>query len=130
MYGLLKEVARVLREDGTGPTEAWTSFVLLVWGLWLVLPPDTLTGAKTPYSLLVGLTPEWTWGSLAILISLLALASLGSKQRALRRWSALAEAGFWFSVAVLIVASSYIAVAWVTYLALAIVPTWAYFRLR
>ena len=119
----------VLSSHDTEPVMILISLYTLVWGIWLLLPMDTLA-ASTSYREMLRLLPELVWGTGITALGVAGLWSVAYDQQQARRLTSMGICALWVFVAVLIgIGTQWVAAAVTHFLLMAAASAWVHLRL-
>lgn len=99
----------------------------IVVGVWLLLPWDTFASSST--FRVIGVAPEWAWGTVLFLVGSGHLVVLRDGSRTGRRRASLIGFLFWFSLGSVFVFSNPPALGWLLFMMSALGQGWAWIRL-
>jgi hypothetical protein len=117
----------ILAEMDTEPIELIGGGTKVLMGVWLLIPWQSFT--SSPTFAVLGVLPEWAWGTFLLVVGLAHLAALRSGHHSWRGMAALIGFLVWFSFAFVFVVTNPPAFGWIMFLSVALAQMWVSIRL-
>ncbi len=124
---MIERIKQLIFGTHTDFFELFNALLLIVWGVWLILPFETFKTTKA-FTVLDTYTHEVVFGFIPLLIGLYILYTLVTLRIARRRYGILTASAFWIFISIIIGSSNITSTGVPIYAFIAIFSAISYLR--